>query len=155
MEQHDTWSGRCETPPPPPNVFVADLAAGGTPLPARLTADDDWLLTLFSSADGGRTTQRAFRARYPNSDLELDRFPKGWASGGTRLSPKCNASESNVTHVPLPGNYGPGMFTDYRFGGGGPCARFGVGEWAVDGPTGGPTTISYWCQPDGRVDGCT
>lgn len=48
----------------------------------------------------------------------------------------------------LAGNYGPGMFTDYWFGQGGPCDRFENGEW---NSAFGPTTASYWCQPNGRV----
>ena len=44
----------------------------------------------------------------------------------------CNVSAFNVTHVPLPGNYGPGMFADYYFGEGSTCDRFEDGEW-IDG----------------------
>ena len=51
---------------------------------------------------------------------------------------------TNVTHIPLPSNYGPAEFSDYRWGTGGPCDRFKAA------PLG-----SYWCQPDGRVAGAT
>jgi hypothetical protein len=148
--QDFTFSGQCVAPPTPPNVYVADLGAAGTPIPAALFAPGSSMLTLFASPDGGATLARAFRARWPNADLERDLFPKGWASGGKRASPPCNPSAFNVTHVPLPNNYGPGMFSDYYFGAGGTCERFEVGEWA-----GGPPTISYWCQPNGRTAGCT
>ena len=151
--QDNTFSGTCGVPPPPPpppNVYLADLIKGGTPLPEEVTRTDAFTLTLFASPDGGRTTQRAFRARYPNADLERDLFPKGWASGGKRVTAPCDPSSFNVTHVPLPLNYGPGMFADYYFGSGGTCSRFEDGEW-IDGPT----TISYWCQPNGRTASCT
>lgn len=148
--QHDTFSGHCVVPPPPPNVFVADLSKAGTPLPPGVTTSDDFVLTLFSSGDGGKHTQRAFRARFPNANLETDLYPTGWASGGQRKAPKCNASAFDVTHTPLPDNYGPGMFSDYYFGAGGTCSRFKETEW-LDGRT----DVSYWCQPNGRVAGCT
>lgn len=150
--QHDTFAGYCVAPPVPPNVWVADLAAGGTPVPAALTDGDAAVPTLLFSPDGGASPQRAIRARWPNANPELDLFPKGWASGGARHEPLCNASDSNVTDVPLPLNYGPGMFADYQFGEGGPCNRFGAGEWL---PEYGPTTISYWCAPGGRTAGCS
>jgi len=153
VAQDNTFSGRCfvpPPPPPPPNVFVADLGAAGTPLPAGVTSSNDFTLTLFYSPDGGRSPQRAFRARYPNANLERDLFPVGWASGGTRIKVPCDPSTFNVTHVSLPQNYGPGMFADYYFGEGGTCSRFQDGEW-IDGPT----TISYWCQPNGRTASCT
>ena len=147
--QQNTWSGHCTAPPVPPNIFVADLTAGGTPLPPRVTSSNDFVLTLLTSPDGGRSTSRAIRARYPNADPERNLFPVGWTSGGTRLSPACNPALSNVTHVPLPNNYGPGMFTDYYWGEGGTCDRFMDGEWLN-----GPTTSSYWCQPNGRTANC-
>lgn len=139
-KQADTFSGYCAVPPPPPNVWVTDLAKAGTPLPPAVYAEDR-AVTLFTSPDGGASTQRAFRARWPNADLELDLFPKGWASGATRTPQACNESSFNVTHVPMPDNYGPGMFTDYYFGQGGTCDRFEEGEWLH-----GPSTVSYWCQ---------
>lgn len=40
------------------------------------------------------------------------------------------------------------MFSDYWFGQGGPCDRFEDGEWNA---AFGPTTTSYWCQPNGRT----
>ena len=151
--QDNTWSGTCGVPPPPPpppNVYVADLNAGGTPLPEEVTRTDAFTLTLFASPDGGRTPQRAFRARYPNANLETDLFPKGWSSGGKRLSVPCDPSSFTVTHTPLPENYGPGMFSDYYFGSGGTCDRFQDGEWLS-----GQNNISYWCQPNGRTASCT
>jgi hypothetical protein len=148
--QANTYSGRCFIPPPPPNKFVTDLSASGTPLPASVLADDA-VITLLFSADGGRSTQRAFRARYPNADLELDMYPTGWQGGGSRITPPVDMN-TTVSHTPLPGNYGPGMFADYYFGQGGPCDRFEDGEW---NSAFGPTTISYWCQPNGRVAGNT
>ena len=148
--QGNTWSGYCDVPPIPPNIYVADLSAAGTPIPSDLFAPGSAVLTLFSSPDGGATLARAFRARWPNADLEVDLFPKGWASGGERSGPPCNESAFNVTHVPLPENYGPGMFADYWWGEGGTCERFEVSEWLE-----GPPTNSYWCQPNGRTAGCT
>lgn len=148
--QDNTWSGFCNLPPVPPNLYVTDLGAAGTPIPSDLVTPGSAVLTLFSSSDGGATLARAFRARWPDANLETDLFPKGWASGGTRSSPACDPSTFNVTHVPLPENYGPGMFSDYYWGSGGTCDRFEVGEW-VDGPP----TSSYWCQPNGRTAGCT
>jgi hypothetical protein len=55
--QHDTWSGRCITPPPPPNIWKADLSSGGTPLPPYVTTTDGFVLTVLTSPDGGRSTQ--------------------------------------------------------------------------------------------------
>jgi hypothetical protein len=144
--QHDTYSGYCVPPPPVPNVWVADLSA--TPLPACVTQSNDFVLTMLFSPDGGRSTQRAIRARYPNANPEIDLFPTGWSGGGARSAPACNTT-SNVVHVPLPGNYGPAEFADYYFGQGGTCDRFETGEW-VDGTA----DISYWCQPNGRTAGC-
>lgn len=106
--QHDTYSGRCEVPPPPPNVWVADLAAGGSPLPPLVTAPA-FALTLLSSPDGGRSTARGFRARYPNANLETDLFPTGWASGGTRLPPPADMN-TTVLHTALPGACGGAMW---------------------------------------------
>jgi len=137
--QGSTYSGYCAVPPPVPNVWVANLTSGGTPLPASLYAPESTVLTLLVSADGGVSTQRAFRARWPNADLERDLFPKGWASGAVRTAAPCNQELYNVTHVPLPDNYGPGMFTDYYFGEGSTCDRFEDGEWLH-----GPPTVSYW-----------
>ena len=102
--QQNTYSGRCFTPPPPPpppNVWKADLAAGGTPLPASVGADA-WMLTVLFSPDGGRSTQRAFRARYPNANLETDIFPVGWESEATRHAPPVDMN-TTVSHTPLPG----------------------------------------------------
>jgi hypothetical protein len=148
--QDNTFSGRCYTPPPPPNKYVTDLGAAGTPLPASVMADDA-VITLLFSADGGRSTQRAFRARFPNADLELDMYPTGWQGGAARITPPVDMN-TTVYHTPLPDNYGPGMFSDYYFGQGGPCDRFEDGEW---NSAYGPSTISYWCQPNGRVAGNT
>lgn len=107
--QDNTFSGRCYVPPPPPNKFVTDLGAAGTPLPASVMADDA-VVTLLFSADGGRSTQRAFRARFPNADLELDMYPTGWQGGGSRITPPVDMN-TTVYHTPLPENYGPGMFS--------------------------------------------
>ena len=148
--QHDTYAGYCVAPPVPPNIWVTDLSS--TPVPPALTAGAAAVPTLLFSPDGGASTQRAIRARWPNANPEFDLFPTGWASGGVRAEPVCNASDSNVTTVPLPENYGPGMFSDYQFGQGGPCNRFEAGEWL---PEYGPTTISYWCAPGGRTNGCS
>ena len=153
--QHDTWSGACIAPPQPPNVYVADLAAAGTPIPPALTDPTGAaVLTLFASPEGASGAQalRAFRARWPNANLETDLFPTGWESGATRERPACDPSAFNVTHVPLPDNYGPGMFADYYFGQGATCGRFEVGEWL---PSYGPPAASYWCQPNGRTAGCS
>ena len=86
------------------------------------------MLTLFFSPDGGATLTRAIRARFPNADPELDLFPTGWASGGARSGATCDPASSAVTDVPLPSNYGPGMFSDYLFGAGGACDRFEESE---------------------------
>jgi hypothetical protein len=151
VAQDYAYSGYCVTPPPLPNIWKADLNAGGTPIPASLTEGNSAVITMLYSPDGGKTPFRAIRARWPNADPELDLFPKGWASGGKRTAPPCNSSDSQVTHVPLPNNYGPGEFSDYYFGQGGTCDRFEDGEWIPPSST----AISYWCQPNGRVAGCT
>jgi hypothetical protein len=149
--QAHTSSGTCVAPPQPPNVYVADLTASGTPLPVQLTASERSAITLLYSADGsGGSLSRAIRARYPNADPELDLFPTGWASGGARTSPTCDSTNSTVTNYPLPGNYGPAEFSDYAFGAGGPCDRFEESEWLS-----GQKNISYWCQPGGRTNGCS
>jgi len=59
-------SGACA---PPPNVFVADLAAGGTPIPPALTASEDFALTLLVATAPGAYA-RPIRARWPNCDPE-------------------------------------------------------------------------------------
>lgn len=144
-------SGTCVTPPQPPNVYVADLVASGTPLPVELTASERSAITLLFSADGnGGSLSRAIRARWPNADPEIDFFPTGWATSGIRTSPVCDSTNSTVTNYPLPGNYGPAEFSDYTFGAGGPCDRFEESEWLS-----GQKNISYWCQPGGRTAGCT
>ena len=122
-EQNGVVSGYQPAPPLPQNVWVADLAAGGTPLPSYVTSTDDFVMTMLVSPDGGRNVERVFRARYPNANLEIDLFPKGWASGGKRISSPPD-QKTNVTTVPLPSNYGPAEFSDYYWGTGGPCDRF-------------------------------
>lgn len=102
--QHDTYSARCYTPPPPPpppNVWRANLTSGGTPIQAA-AFENAWMLTLLTSPDGGRATQRAFRARYPNANLETDLFPLGWSSGAMRNAPPLD-NNTNVSHTALPG----------------------------------------------------
>jgi hypothetical protein len=154
--QANTWSGACITPPQPPNVYVADLAAAGTPIPAGLTdPTGSATLTLFASPGGasGAAAARAFRARWPNADLERDQFPTGWEAGATRARPACDPATFTVFHTALPDNYGPGMFSDYWFGAGGACDRFEVGEWLPSYYPG--ANVSYWCQPNGRTAGCS
>ena len=151
-----TTSGRCLPAPAPRNVWSADLAAGGTPLPAWVTSRD-WVLTLLTSADGGRSTQRAIRARFPNADPETVLWPEGWAAGGVWTKPTLNES-ATVIHVPFPRNYpgaglAPEMFTDYYNAVGGPCAVYGESD---NNPGFGPVQeVGYWCQPNGRTGGRT
>jgi hypothetical protein len=143
-------SGACTQPPPPPlprNVYVADLAAGGTPLPPALLASQDFVLTLLVATGPGEY-QRPIRARWPNCDPELCLWPAGWASGGAWAPPHPNTS-TTVTHVPFPEN-SPGMNQDYWSGEGGPCAALRDGDGAP-GPAN--ANASYWCQPNGRVSG--
>ena len=146
--QHDSFSGYCATPPPLPNIWVADLAAAGTPVPDALTRLPGSAPSFLISPDGGSTTLRTLRARWPNADAELDLYPKGWASGGARSGAVCDTKTSTAVDVPLPANYGPGMFSDYRFGSGGNCDRFEVGEWLSM-----QANVSYWCQPGPSVAG--
>lgn len=138
--QAGVTSGYRPPPPAPRNVWVADIS--GSPLPAWVTADPSWAVTLLTSADGGATPVRAIRGRYPNADPELDRFPKGWQAGGKRLTPPPGIG-AKLINVTLTDNYGPSMFRDYVWGEGGPCDRLGE--------TNGADAGSYWCQPFGRV----
>jgi hypothetical protein len=138
--QDGVVSGYRPAPPAPRNVWVADIS--GSPLPAWVTGDESWAVTLLTSPDGGATHARAIRARYPNADPEVDRFPVGWLSGGKRLAPPPGIG-ATLINVSLPDNYGPSMFRDYVWGEGGPCDRFGE--------TNGADSGSYWCQPFGRV----
>jgi hypothetical protein len=145
----NTTSGRCAPAPAPRNVWSVDLAAAGTPLPAHVTSRD-WLISLLFSDDGGRTPQRAIRARFPNGDPETVLWPEGWASGGAWAKPAHNENAS-IIHVPFPRNYGPGMFTDYWLGVGGACAIYNESDNNEGfGPTQG---VNYWCQPNGRTGG--
>ena len=111
-------SGRCVAPP---NIYAADLAAGGTPLPPSVTAADDFVLTLLvattpGQGDGGY--MRPIRARFPDCDPETCRWPAGWASAG-QWTPPAAHNHTQVTHVAFPDNYSPGLFTDYWLGSGG------------------------------------
>jgi hypothetical protein len=140
-----TTSGACAPAPQPRNVYVADLAAGGTPLPAALTAPREAVLTLLVATAPG-VYQRPIRARWPDCDPELCQWPAGWATGGAWTPPAPDFNTS-VSHVPFPDN-SPGMNRDYWQGQGGPCAALLDG----DGPA-GPANVnaSYWCQENGRV----
>ena len=142
-------SGRCLPAPAPRNVWSVDLAAAGTPLPAFVTAPD-WLLSLLFSDDGGRSPQRAIRARFPNGDPETVQWPEGWASGGAWTAPTPDEN-TTVIHVPFPRNYGPGMFTDYWLGVGGPCVVYQESD--NNEGTGPVESAGYWCQPNGRTGG--
>jgi len=143
-------SGRCLPAPAPRNVWSVDLAAAGTPLPAALVAAPDWVLSLLFSDDGGRSTQRAIRARFPNGDPETVQWPDGWAAGGAWAAPRPNEN-TTVIHVPFPRNYGPGMFSDYWLGVGGPCSVYNESDNNEGfGPVQG---AGYWCQPNGRTGG--
>jgi hypothetical protein len=121
----------------PPNIYVATNVA----LPSFAGTDDEFVLSLLYSPDGGVSTRRATRARYPNADPELDQYPVGWTNDGTKQPGVLNMNTS-VTTVPLPENYPANgqatMFTNYLWGQGGPCSRFKTGS-------------SYWCQPGGRT----
>lgn len=144
-----TTSGRCLPAPAPRNVWSVDLAGAGTPLPAYVTAPD-WFLSLLFSNDGGRSPQRAIRARFPNGDPETVQWPEGWAAGGVWAAPKPNES-TTVIHVPFPRNYGPGMFSDYWLGVGGPCSVYNESD---NNEGFGPVQYAgYWCQPNGRTGG--
>jgi len=129
------------------NVYVADISGATLPQVDFNTT----VLSLLYSSDGGVTTQRATRARWPNANPEVDLFPIGWMpptpSGSTAhyIAPVFNTSSTNVTDVPLPDNY-DGMFQDYLWGQGGDCAR-----WFPGDPANGIVPGSYWCQPGGRV----
>lgn len=125
------------------NVWVADISPA-QPFPAR--DSNSFIASLLYSSDGGVTTQRGVRARWPNANPEIDLYPTGWMSSTASPSayyikpPSLNVSGTRVVHVPLPTNYGPGMFTDYYWGYGETCERFA-------------SNASYWCQPNGRVAG--
>ena len=138
-------SGACA---PPPNVFVADLAAGGTPIPPALTASEDFALTLLVATAPGAYA-RPIRARWPNCDPEACLWPAGWAVGGAWAPPHPNTN-TTVTHVPFPDN-APGMNQDYWSGEGGPCAVLRDGDGARGAAAN--ANASYWCQPNGRVGG--
>jgi hypothetical protein len=147
-------SGRCV---PPPNIWVADLAAGGTPLPPSVTAEESSVLTVLVSTGGGQQAApdlRAVRARFPNCDPEACVWPAGWQSGGVWTPPAMNEN-TTVDTVPFPRNYGPGMFSNYQIGfaltDDGPEACKALGEG--DGPGGQGARGCYWCQPKGRVSG--
>jgi hypothetical protein len=139
-----TTSGACA---PRRNVFVADLAAGGTPIPPALVASQDFVLTLLVATAPG-VYARAIRARWPDCDPELCAWPAGWATGGAWAPPAPNRN-TTVTHVPFPNN-SQGMNADYWSGEGGPCAALRDGDGA---PGPGNANASYWCQPNGRVGG--
>ncbi len=139
-----TTSGACA---PRRNVFVADLAAGGTPIPPALVASQDFALTLLVATAPG-VYARAIRARWPDCDPELCAWPAGWATGGAWAPPAPNRN-TTVTHVPFPNN-SQGMNADYWSGEGGPCAALRDGDGA---PGPGNANASYWCQPNGRVGG--
>lgn len=141
-------SGECSPPPPPRNVYVADLAAGGTPIPPSLTASDDFVLSLLVATTASGEYTRAIRARWPNCDPELCAWPAGWATGGAWVPPTPNYN-TTVTHVPFPNN-SQGMNADYWSGVGGPCSVLLDGDGA---PGPGNVNASYWCQPNGRVAG--
>ena len=134
-------SGRCVPAPPPRNVWSVDLAAAGTPLPS-FVAVPDWVLSLLFSDDGGRSPQRAIRARFPNADPETVQWPDGWAAGGTWTAPVPDEN-TTVIHVPFPHNYGPGMFTDYWLGVGGPCAVYNESD---NNEGFGPTQFVGYCE---------
>jgi len=145
-------SGRCIQPEPLPNIFTADLLAGGTPLPPSITSEDSLVITILISTTPGEGSggyMRAIRARFPNCDPEECLWPTGWESGGNWTPPHRDMN-TTITHVSFPQNYGPGMFSDYWIGTGGPCSILGDGDGA---PGGGGANSSYWCQPNGRVSG--
>lgn len=139
--QAGVTSGYRPAPPVPQNVWVSDLGSAGTPLPLSVVTTNEWVLTLLVSDDGGRSPQRAFRARFPNADPETDLFPAGWAAGGARITSAPNM-DTQVINISVPGAYTPSMFDAFYWGTGGPCDRFQTE------PLG-----SYWCQPNGRVAG--
>ncbi len=154
VSESNITSGRCIQPP---NVWVANLSAAGTPLSPSLTAEDSSVLTLLvTTSAGAAPAMRAIRARFPNCDPELCIWPAGWQSGGEWTPPSFNEN-TTVVSVPFPRNYGPGMFSDYYIGFArdedGPAACLALGEG--DGPAGeeGGARGCYWCQPHGRVSG--
>lgn len=116
-QEADIVSGYWGTPQ---NVWVADVGVPGgsssNPLPTWLNtpARPDFVMSLMYSEDGGATTQRATRARWPNANPEMDRFPTGWTAGGTYQTTAVN-EDTEVVHVPNPNPGDPqGMFaTEY------------------------------------------
>lgn len=152
VHESNITSGRCVSPP---NIWVANLSVGGTPLPSSLTADETSVLSLLITTEiGAAPALRAIRARFPNGDPELSIWPSGWQSGGVWTPPTFNEN-TTIDHVPFPRNYGPGMFSDYYIGFAltdtGPAACLALGEG--DGAPGQATHGCYWCQPHGRVSG--
>jgi hypothetical protein len=146
-------SGRCIPPSPLLNVYSSNLETSGTPLPTLLTSQENLVLTILISTTPGEGTGgyiRAIRSRYPNCDPELCLWPSGWLSDGVWLPPKKDMN-TTITHVPFPFNYGPGMFSDYWIGSGGPCIVLKDGDGPISNGSG--ANSSYWCQPNGRVSG--
>lgn len=121
----------------PQNVWKATVSPL-TALPAWMPADITAIPSLLFSPDGGASTQRATRARFPNGRPELDIFPVGWGGGSPAWLPTTIDFNTTVSYVNLSGINYPGMFQDHWMGSGGPCSKLTPPE-------------SVWCQPNGRT----
>eukprot|EP00052_Salpingoeca_macrocollata_P019021 m.157013 g.157013 ORF g.157013 m.157013 type:complete len:921 (+) comp20843_c1_seq1:32-2794(+) len=110
------------------NVWVADLSQVQGGPPAEISG---------LRVDGGR----AWQARYPNANLELDLFPTGWINGKTQWFGLMHGEEpeTNIVVDSPDRGFEQDEFQNYVLGIGGTCLSFTPpeGYWCSSNTSGG------------------